>query len=76
MENFFLTVFLILVGLSGLACLISPERIIAFRRARGWREDWLSGGIFYSTTARTRATGIILTVVAFVAGAMAIADWV
>jgi hypothetical protein len=73
MENFFLALFLIFVGLSGLACLIDPERIVAFRRARGWNEGWLSGGIFYSTRTRAGATGIILTVIALVAGALAIA---
>ena len=73
MENFFLELFLTLVGLSGLACLIAPERIVAFRRARGWSEGWLSGGIFYSTPTRARAMGIILTVIALGAGALAIA---
>jgi dolichyl-phosphate-mannose--protein O-mannosyl transferase len=57
--------FVFLVALIfGLISFLAPRKVVAFRKSRNWPEDFLSGGMFFSTETRTRWTGFVLLSVA------------
>jgi hypothetical protein len=58
--------FLIVVALLPMAvcAVVWPERVIAFRKRKGWHNhSLLLGGVFYATPTSTRVTGALLTVI-------------
>lgn len=70
-QRLLLILLLAWIALSGMACVAIPDRVIAFRRSRGWGNGLWSGGWFYATPARTRIMGAIVTLVALVGGILA-----
>ena len=60
MNTVFAYLFLFAAFVYGLWCAIFPEKIVEFRRRRGAFTDLVTGGYFYATKQRARATGGIL----------------
>lgn len=63
MERILVATFVLAVWLSALLCLLAPERVVAFRKARGWSESIISGGWCYATPSRTRVMGVVLLLI-------------
>jgi hypothetical protein len=57
--------FVVVIALLPMAvwAVIWPDRVIAFRKRKGWHNrSLLLGGAFYATPTSTRVTGILLTI--------------
>jgi hypothetical protein len=62
-EQVFVAMFLVMVLVYGAICAATPERVLAFRRRHKWSTSFWTGGYFYSSVARIRAMGILLSAV-------------
>jgi hypothetical protein len=63
LQDVILYLFLAMFFLGGIWSLVYPQKVISFRSKLTFGLSWTSGGCFYRTPFRVRATGLALILI-------------